>query len=79
MKENIEIARLRCEDLEELKEEVVKLQTTLIQQLDLKDVRYDCGWNYEHYRGCLKTLQRLAKMQEKHMHALKGSPEVIVD
>lgn len=55
-----------------LKEEVSKLQKSVVKRLELLDARYDCGWNFEHFRGCLKTLERLAKLHEKHMGVLKG-------
>lgn len=38
----------------------------------MKDARFDCGWNFEHFRGCLKTLERLEKMHAKHMKNLRG-------
>lgn len=64
-------ALARSKDLVTLKEEVSKLQRDLKERLNLKEIRYDCGWNYEHYRGCLKTLERLANMHGKHVDALK--------
>lgn len=51
---------------------MLNLQKSVIKDLGLKDVRYDCGWNFEHYRGCLKTLERLASMHEKPIKNLKG-------
>lgn len=44
----------------------------IANRLELKDIQYDCGWNVEHYRGCLKSLERLANMHEKDMDQLKG-------
>lgn len=62
LKENIETAQQRAKDLESLKVEVIKLESSLRKKLNLKELRYDCGWNYEHYRGCLKTLETLAQL-----------------
>lgn len=73
LKDNINVALSRSKDLDGLKEEVSKLQKSLAERLMIKEVRYDCGWNYEHYRGCLKTLERLANMHGKHMEVLKGT------
>ncbi|XP_023296474.2 T-cell activation inhibitor, mitochondrial [Lucilia cuprina] len=70
--DNATLAKTRSKDLESLKADVYKLQKTVIQNLELKDARYDCGWNFEHYRGCLKTLERLASMHGEHMKHLKG-------
>lgn len=72
LKNNISIARERKQGLDDLKEEVNKLQQEIVNRLDLIDVRYECGWNFEHYRGCLKTLERLANLHEKHMKSLRG-------
>lgn len=58
--------------MEPLKADVYKLQKIVIDNLGLKDARYDCGWNFEHYRGCLKTLERLATMHTEHVKHLKG-------
>lgn len=62
IKENIDTAQQRSKDLEKLKEEVLKLEKILTKDLNLKEIRYDCGWNYDHYRGCLKTLETLSKL-----------------
>ncbi|XP_065360096.1 T-cell activation inhibitor, mitochondrial isoform X2 [Calliphora vicina] len=70
--DNAVLAKTRSKELESLKADVFKLQKVLIENLGLKDARYDCGWNFEHYRGCLKTLERLATMHEEHMKHLKG-------
>lgn len=70
--DNAKTAKTRSKDLESLKADVFKLQKVVIENLGLKDARYDCGWNFEHYRGCLKTLERLASMHKQHMENLKG-------
>lgn len=49
-----------------------RLEKSIVAQLQLKDIQYDCGWNVEHYRGCLKSLERLAQMHEKDMVQLKN-------
>lgn len=48
------------------------LQKSLIRDLELKDLQYDCNWNIEHYRGCLKSLERLANNNKQQMIGLKG-------
>lgn len=42
----------------------------MVKHLELKGIRYDCGWNIEHIRGCLKSLDHLSKTYE--MKELKG-------
>lgn len=48
------------------------MQKAVIKNLGLKDARYDCGWNFEHFHGCLKTLERLASMHKEHVQNLQG-------
>lgn len=38
----------------------------------MKDLRYDCGWNVEHLRGCLKTLERLANQNPSYTRLLRN-------
>lgn len=46
------------------------MQKSILKRLELKDIQYDCGWNIEHIRGCLKSLDHLSKTYE--MKELKG-------
>ncbi|XP_037934436.1 T-cell activation inhibitor, mitochondrial [Teleopsis dalmanni] len=71
MLENAPVARNRSIELESVKEEVSKLSKTLVKQLNLRELKYDCGWNYDHFRGCLKSLERLANLHAQHMTVLK--------
>ncbi|XP_058987690.1 T-cell activation inhibitor, mitochondrial-like [Musca domestica] len=70
--ENSSLAKKRAKDLQPLKRDVEVLQKAVIENLGLKDARYDCGWNFEHYRGCLKTLERLASLHKDHVKHLRG-------
>lgn len=66
------VAHERSDSLAELREDVEKLEKSIAIRLKLKTIQYDCGWNIEHYRGCLKSLERLANMHEKDMKPLEG-------
>ncbi|XP_061390344.1 T-cell activation inhibitor, mitochondrial [Musca vetustissima] len=70
--ENSNLAKKRAKDLQPLKRDVEVLQKAVIENLGLKDARYDCGWNFEHYRGCLKTLERLASLHKDHVKHLRN-------
>lgn len=50
-----------------------KLEKLLVSNLKLTAIKYDCGWNVEHIRGCLKSLNRLSKMHEDILKGLNGS------
>uniref|UniRef100_W8C7D8 T-cell activation inhibitor, mitochondrial n=2 Tax=Ceratitis capitata TaxID=7213 RepID=W8C7D8_CERCA len=72
LKKNAQLAKERSAELDDLKEEVKKLQQAVTKRLYLKDIRYDCGWNYEHFRGCLKSLERMTDLHVDAMGALKN-------
>lgn len=70
---NLNIAHERNEALRSVRDEVEKLEKSIVKNIKLKAIQYDCGWNVEHIRGCLKSLDRIAKMHENDMKVLEGS------
>lgn len=44
----------------------------MVKKWNVKEIRYDCGWNVEHYRGCLKSLDRLIDLNGGDFSSLKG-------
>lgn len=69
---NIKIAQARTEALQGIRAEVVKLETSIVKNMKLKSIQYDCEWNVEHIRGCLKSLDRISRMHENDMKGLEG-------
>ncbi|XP_053693984.1 T-cell activation inhibitor, mitochondrial [Sabethes cyaneus] len=65
-------ANVRTRALQELKDEVEKLRESVVKLLQVQDIVYDCGWNVEHFRGCLKSLERLATLHPGAMQVVKG-------
>ncbi|XP_071447714.1 T-cell activation inhibitor, mitochondrial [Hetaerina americana] len=65
-------ARKKAEALAPVREEVSRLQENLKSSLQLLDVRWDCGWNISHFRGCLQSFAALARQHSDAMDALKG-------
>lgn len=43
--------------------------------MKLVGIGYDCAWNIEHIRGCLKSLEHLFKMHTNEMQCLQGTYE----
>lgn len=70
--ENAPKARQRAKETGDLEAEIDKLKNVLVQELQLSDIRYECGWNIEHYRGCLKSLQRLVRTHADVVDTLKN-------
>ena len=71
LRENITLAQVRQESLVGLREEIHKLRLELVEKLNLQDLRYECGWNIEHFRGCMKSLEYIANLHSKDMRHLE--------
>ncbi|EDW17095.1 T-cell activation inhibitor, mitochondrial [Drosophila mojavensis] len=72
MEENADKARQRAKETSEMEAEIDKLKNVLVRDLQLRDARYECGWNIEHYRGCLKSLQRLSQTHGTVLETLRN-------
>lgn len=72
IRKNIDLALIRTKSLDDLKEEVEKLKVDLVTKLKLVEIVYNCGWNFEHFRGCLKSLARLYDLYSDEMHNLNN-------
>jgi hypothetical protein len=72
IKKNIDIAEIRTKNLDDLKEEVHKLKLELEKKLQLEEICYKCGWNIEHFRGCLKQLEKIHELYSNDMEHLKN-------
>lgn len=72
MRKNSDLAHIRTKSLDDLREEVQKLQTDLEMKLKLVKIVYNCGWNFEHFRGCLKSLEKLHDLYGDDMHNLRN-------
>lgn len=68
---NLDLAQERQTALVGLREEIQKLRQKLMERLRLQDLRYECGWNIEHFRGCMKSLEYIADMHSQDMRFLE--------
>lgn len=71
IKKNIDLALIRTKSLDDLKEEIDRLKVGLIAKLRLVEIKYNCGWNFEHFRGCLKSLEKLHDLYSDDMSNLR--------
>ncbi|XP_032665993.1 T-cell activation inhibitor, mitochondrial isoform X1 [Odontomachus brunneus] len=69
---HINEAHVKLEACRPMREEVEKLQKVLCNDLGLKNIIWDCGWNIAHYRGCLLAFQALAKHHPEPMEVLRN-------
>lgn len=69
---NTQIAKERVESQQIVRDDLEKLEKWLKNNLKLKDIQYDCAWNVDHLRGCLKSLVHLYKMHTNEFKCLEG-------
>ncbi|XP_066152992.1 T-cell activation inhibitor, mitochondrial [Euwallacea fornicatus] len=55
-----------------LREEIQRLKVEIINQSKLKDIKWDCGWNSQHFRGCILSLKSLMDQHPQHMKQLEN-------
>ena len=63
---------VKLEACRPMREEVQKLEKILCAELGLKSIKWDCGWNIAHYRGCLLAFKALVEHHPKPMEVLKN-------
>lgn len=66
------MAKERTEVFQMIRADVEKLEKKLVSKLNLSAIIYDCSWNAEHIRGCLKSIEHLTKMHEDVLMGLCG-------
>ncbi|XP_052896218.1 T-cell activation inhibitor, mitochondrial [Anopheles moucheti] len=71
LRKQVVTATVRTKAVQELQEEVEKLREDVTKRLGLREIIYDCGWNVEHFRGCLKSLEKLAELHPGALDGLK--------
>lgn len=71
LKENLDLAQERQESQIGLREEIQKLRKELMGKLKLKDLRFECGWNIDYFRGCMKSLEYIANLHCQDMKHLE--------
>lgn len=54
------------------KDEVERLCKTIAKELQLKEIRWDCGWNASHFKGSLLSFKWLLEHHPEIKNMLKG-------
>lgn len=62
----------KAESHKPLKEEVDRLKKEITKQLNLLDIRWECGWNDLHFRGCLLSFLSLIEQHREIINILRG-------
>uniref|UniRef100_A0A8D8PWF6 T-cell activation inhibitor, mitochondrial n=1 Tax=Cacopsylla melanoneura TaxID=428564 RepID=A0A8D8PWF6_9HEMI len=69
---NYREAREKLEKTKPVRAEVEKLRLELIRELGLIGIKWDCGWDISHFKGCLVSFQTLCEHHRRDMELLKG-------
>ncbi|KAI5736919.1 hypothetical protein M8J76_008479 [Diaphorina citri] len=69
---NCKEAREKLNRTKPVRELVEKLRLELCQLLELKGIKWDCGWDISHFKGCLVSFQTLCEHHRRDMESLKG-------
>lgn len=69
---NYKLALERYEQHKPMREDIGRLRKALCEEWGLKDVRFECGWNETHFRGCLLSFKGLTDQHPNIMHRLRG-------
>lgn len=72
LEEHREIALENQEACKPIRIEVERLKAVLCNELELKDIKWDSGWNISHFRGALQSFQALLKDHPSAAFSLKG-------
>lgn len=72
LKTNYEEAIKLTQENKAVADEVNKIRNNITEKLKLKEIKFDCGWNDRHFRGCLMSFQSLSEQHPAEMHNLEG-------
>jgi hypothetical protein len=72
IKKNSDEAHIRQSAAAPVREEALRRSEILAKELQLQEVKWDCGWSNAHFIGSIQSLQTLVRDHPELMEALKG-------
>ncbi|EEB16765.1 conserved hypothetical protein [Pediculus humanus corporis] len=72
LSKNYSTAQEQLKAHEPLRDEIKKLKYRLCNELDLKKIKWDCGWNISHFKGSLQSLLILYEHHPQELKSLSG-------
>uniref|UniRef100_A0A2C9M948 DUF4461 domain-containing protein n=1 Tax=Biomphalaria glabrata TaxID=6526 RepID=A0A2C9M948_BIOGL len=73
LQENIDKSRKLEESVRHIQDDIERLQDKLKKDIGIDSIRFDSVWGFHHFRGCLKSFDRLYTTHPKFLqHVLKG-------
>lgn len=72
LEENYKPAKKKYEANMPMRKDIEKMCSCICKTFSISEVKWDCGWNETHFRGCLQSFLALARDHPASMEALKG-------
>ncbi|XP_076258110.1 T-cell activation inhibitor, mitochondrial isoform X1 [Rhynchophorus ferrugineus] len=72
LQQNSKDALTKCRNGKASREEIKRIKSEMICDFKLKEIRWDCGWNGTHFRGCLLALKSLIEQHPEQKKELEG-------
>lgn len=72
LEDNHKNARERFDSTEPMRHDIEKMCNRVCEEFGIFEVRWDCGWNKTHFRGCLQSFMALARDHPSVMDVLQG-------
>lgn len=63
---------MRNDAFEPLRKDINKLKNDLLETFGIVRIDWDCSWNEQIFRGCLKSFNVLASQHPQIVQNLKG-------
>lgn len=60
LEENYKSALEKYEANKPLRKDIESICKEICENLGVKEIKWDCGWNEMHFRGCLQSFRALA-------------------
>lgn len=70
--ENYTLAKEKSDDSKPIRDEILRLKQAILDKWEVLEVKWDCGWNETHFRGCLQSFHALAEQHPISMNILRG-------
>lgn len=72
LRNNYRDALNRTQEGAAYREEIKTLQKIITEDLELKEIKWECGWNDTHFRGCLLSFRSLIEQHPEIRNVLRG-------
>lgn len=72
LEENYKSALEKYEANKPLRKDIESICKEICENLGVKEIKWDCGWNEMHFRGCLQSFRALANDHPTKLQVLRG-------